>query len=50
MRRGRAYDRMQSVLTSGNSGMDVTARVIGDALYIAAQKQNLGCAVYKIEK
>lgn len=37
-------------LTSGNSGMDVTARVIGDALYIAAQKQNLGCAVYKIEK
>ena len=37
-------------LTSDNSGMDVTARVIGDALYIAAQKQNLGCAVYKIEK
>lgn len=37
-------------LTSGNSGMDVTARVIGDALYIAAQKQNIACAVYRIEK
>lgn len=37
-------------LSSGNSGMDVTARVIGDALYIAAQKQNLGCAVYRIDK
>ena len=35
-------------LTSGNSGMDVTARIIGDDLYIAVQKQNIGCALYRL--
>ncbi len=35
-------------LVSGNSGMDVTARVINGDLYIAAQKQNIACGVYKI--
>jgi uncharacterized secreted protein with C-terminal beta-propeller domain len=35
-------------LVSGNSGMDVAARVINGDLYIAAQKQNIACGVYKI--
>ena len=35
-------------LTSGNSGMDVTARVINGNLYIAAQKQSIGCCLYKL--
>ena len=37
-----------SSLSSGNSGMDVTARVIGDGLYFAAQKQNVACGLYKL--
>ena len=35
-------------LTSGNSALDVCARVIGDDLYIVLLKQNIGCGVYKI--
>ena len=35
-------------LQSGSSSMDVTARVIGDDLYIAAQKQNVACGVYRL--
>lgn len=35
-------------LESANSGMDVTARVIDGEVYIAVQKQNIGCAVYKL--
>lgn len=34
-------------LSSGNSGMDVTARVINGDLYFAAQKQNVACGLYK---
>ncbi len=34
--------------TSGNSGMDVTARVIDGELYFAAQKQNVACGLYKL--
>lgn len=37
-----------SGFSSGNSGMDVTARVINGDLYFAAQKQNIGCVVYKL--
>ncbi len=35
-------------LTSGNSAMDITARVIDGDLYFAAQKQNIACGVYKL--
>ena len=35
-------------LQSGSSGMDVTARVIGGDLYIAAQKQNVACGLYRL--
>ena len=35
-------------LSSANSAMDVTARVIDGELYIAVQKQSIGCAVYKL--
>lgn len=35
-------------LSSGNSGMDITARVIGDDLYIAVQKQNIACELYRL--
>ena len=35
-------------LTSGNSGMDITARVINGELYFAAQKQNVACGLYKL--
>ena len=35
-------------LTSANSGMDVTARVINGELYFAGQKQNIACGVYKL--
>ena len=35
-------------LSSGNSGMDITARVINGDLYIAVQKQNIGCEVYRL--
>ncbi|MBO4743311.1 MAG: hypothetical protein J5533_06720 [Bacteroidales bacterium] len=35
-------------LSSGNSAMDVTARVIDGDLYFAAQKQNVACGVYKL--
>ena len=34
--------------TSGNSGMDVTARIIDGELYFAAQKQNVACGLYKL--
>lgn len=37
-----------STLSSGNSGMDVTARIIDGDLYFAAQKQNIACGVYKL--
>lgn len=35
-------------LQSGNSAMDVTARIINGDLYIAAQKQNIGCGLYRL--
>lgn len=35
-------------LTAGNSGMDITARVINGDLYIAAQMQNVGFGLYKL--
>ncbi len=41
-------DISASGYTSGNSGMDVTARVIGDYIYIAVQKQNVGCSLFRI--
>ena len=33
---------------SSNSGMDVTARIIGGELYFAAQKQNIACGLFKL--
>ena len=33
---------------SGNSGLDVTVRQIGDAVYIAAVKQNVGLSLFKM--
>ena len=45
----RDLDRQTGcTLTSGNSGMDVTARIIDGDLYIAAQKQNIACGLYKM--
>ena len=45
----RDLDRQAGcTLTSGNSAMDVTARIIDGDLYIAAQKQNIACGLYKI--
>ena len=45
----RDLDRQDGcTLSSGNSGMDVTARVIDGDLYIAAQKQNIACGLYKL--
>lgn len=41
-------DLTASGFSSGNSGMDVTARVINGELYFAAQKQNIACGVYKL--
>ena len=35
-------------LQSGNSAMDITARVINGELYIAAQMQNVGFGLYKL--
>ncbi len=35
-------------LVSDNGGMDVTARIINGDLYIAAQKQNIACGVFKV--
>ena len=37
-----------SSFTSGNSGMDVTARVINGHLFIAAQKQNVAFGLYEL--
>ena len=37
-----------SSFSSGNSGMDVAARVINGDLYFAAQKQNVAFGLYKI--
>ena len=35
-------------LTSANSGMDVTARIVNGSLYFAAQKQNVACGLYRL--
>ena len=35
-------------LSSANSGMDVTARIINGSLYFAAQKQNVACGLYRL--
>lgn len=41
-------DLVSGGLTAGNSGMDITARVINGELYIAAQMQNVGFGLYKL--
>lgn len=35
-------------LTSGNSAMDIAARVIDGDLYFVGQKQNIACGLYKL--
>lgn len=35
-------------LKSGNSGMDIAARVINGDLYFVGQKQNVACGLYKL--
>ena len=35
-------------LESGSTAMDVTARIIDGELYIAAQKQNVACGLYRL--
>lgn len=45
----RLYRRdLTGSLSSGNSGMDITARVINGELYFAGQKQNVACGLYKL--
>ena len=41
-------DLVSGGLTSGNSAMDITARVIDGDLYFAAQMQNVGFGLYKL--
>lgn len=41
-------DLISGGLASGNSAMDITARVINGDLYIAAQMQNVGFGLYKL--
>jgi hypothetical protein len=41
-------DLVSGGLAAGNSGMDITTRVINGDLYIAAQMQNVGFGLYKL--
>lgn len=45
-----AIDESGNGKYSGNSGMDIAWRVIGDDLYLACVKQNVGLSLFKISR